>query len=416
MSTSLPRHFQIRSIFLSPAGRLLFNMHDGLADPLRQAIEEHARQLGFDIFGVTSPDPPQHINVFIDWLNADKHGEMAYLASENSRIRRSNPRQILPECKSILLLGIRYCAPNAFSVNPAESLSQLKGRIAAYAWGDDYHEVILRRLNTLVNYIEDYVGHTIPHRLYTDTGPILERDLAQRAGLGWIGKNTCLINPKFGSYFLLSEVLLDLNLIPDKPFIFDRCGTCTRCIDACPTKCIQSDRTIDARSCLSYLTIELKSSIPKDLRHQIGEWVFGCDICQQICPWNQRFAEPQGDPSFSLRPGLQDPDLLIDLALTSQSFNLKFQKNPVKRAKRRGYLRNLAVALGNARNPSSVSALAAALIDTEPLVRIHAAWALGQIEDQLANYALTLALETERDPEVLKEIHDSLHDRGLSQA
>jgi epoxyqueuosine reductase len=186
----------------------------------------------------------------------------------------------------------------------------------------------------------------VPNRYYTDTGPLLERDLAQRAGLGWIGKNTCLINPKQGSYFLLAEILLGLELEPDPPFTTDHCGTCTRCIEACPTECILPDRTIDARRCISYLTIELKDDIPEELRPLLGEWVFGCDVCQMVCPWN-RFASPEGDAAFSPRPGRANPEPDPRAGADPEAFNRKFKNSPVKRAKRRGYLRNVAVATGN---------------------------------------------------------------------
>ena len=216
----------------------------------------------------------------------------------------------------------------------------------------------------------------MPHRWYTDSGPLLERDLAQRAGLGWIGKNTCLINPQQGSYFFLAELLLGVALQPDPPFTQDRCGACTRCIDACPTGCIRPDRTLDARRCISYLTIELKGEIPEELRPRLGNWVFGCDVCQQVCPWN-RFAPEQGDPAFAPRPGIPAPELVAELALTAEEFKRKFTGSPVLRAKRRGYLRNVAVALGNQGDPAALPALErAAAEDPEPLVREHAAWAV----------------------------------------
>ncbi|RPI82769.1 MAG: tRNA epoxyqueuosine(34) reductase QueG, partial [Chloroflexi bacterium] len=254
---------------------------------LKQAIKDKAKELGFLLVGVTGPEPPAHLDVFSHWLQAGRHGEMSYLATERSIQRRSDPKQILPECRSILSLAAPYPSPGG-----PDHVGAGKGKVAAYAWGDDYHDVLPERLDALVEYIEAEVGHPVPNRWYTDTGPILERELAQRAGLGWIGKNTLLINPQQGSYFLLAEILLGIDLEPDPPFTMDGCGSCTRCLDACPTSCILPDRTIDATRCISYLTIELKGSIPEDLRPQIGEWVFGCDVCQQVCPWNQRFADP----------------------------------------------------------------------------------------------------------------------------
>jgi epoxyqueuosine reductase len=281
--------------------------------------------------------------------------------------------------------------------------------VAAYAWGDDYHDVLPERLRSLVGFIEDRVGQPVPNRCYTDTGPLLERELAQRAGLGWIGKNTCLIHPRQGSYFLLAEILLALDLDIDPPFQTDHCGSCTRCIDACPTGCILPDRTLDASRCISYLTIELKGAIPLELRSRVGEWVFGCDLCQQVCPWNLRFASPHGDPCFAPRPGVPQPDLALEISLSPEAFNLKFKGSPLKRAKRGGYLRNVALALGNAGDPQAAGPLIAALAnDARPLVRGHAAWALGQIGGGKVLYNLHAALKAEPDPWVQAEIRAAI--------
>lgn len=386
---------------------------------LREVVKAEAHRLGFDLVGVTTPDIPPHYGVYERWLTAGRHGEMGYLATERARQRRADPRQILPECRSILLLGVRYSKSRAESSlslrgrNPrggqVEGDSGIIGSVAAYAWGDDYHNVLPERLQALVAFIEAQVGGKVPNRWYTDTGPILERDLAQRAGLGWIGKNTCLIHPALGSYFLLAEILLGLDIEPDQPFVHDRCGSCRRCIEACPTGCILPDRTIDSRRCISYLTIELKGIIPHDLRPLVGDWVFGCDVCQQVCPWNQRFALSGGDPSFAPRSGVSCPDLIQELALTPQEFNLKFKGSPVKRAKRRGYMRNVAVALGNAGDPKAVPGLAHTLLnDPESLVRGHAAWALGCIGDENAVAWLEEAASQEEDAYVLGEINMAL--------
>ncbi|HSO27413.1 MAG TPA: tRNA epoxyqueuosine(34) reductase QueG [Anaerolineales bacterium] len=375
---------------------------------LEARLKAEARRLGFALAGITTPEPPPHLDVYQTWLQKGRQGEMGYLATERAQQRRANPRLILPECRSILVLATPYNRPLT-GTRPDPPDGDLAGRTAAYAWGDDYHDVLPARMQALVAFLRREVGHEIPHRWYTDTGPLLERELAQRAGLGWIGKNTCLINPAAGSTFFLSEILLGLELKPDPPFNPDMCGTCTRCIEACPTQCILDDRTLDARRCISYLTIELKTAIPVELRSQMGNWVFGCDVCQQVCPWNIRFAPGQGDPAFAPRPQAEKPNLLVDLQLSPQDFNQRFRGSPVKRAKRRGYLRNIATALGNAKAPQAAAQLASAL-QTEPeaLARRHVAWALGQIGGAAAQRALSQALLDETDPEVRREIEQAL--------
>ncbi len=339
---------------------------------LEARIKAEARRLGFALVGITSPEPPPHYTAYTQWVSQGHHAGMAYLARPDAMARRADPRRILPECQSILVLGMRYQPPAGADGDNATP----QGRVASYAWGQDYHDVIPPRLRALAAFIEAEAGHPVPHRWYTDTGPILERDLAQRAGLGWIGKNTCLIAPGQGSYFFLAEILLGLPLQPDPPFRADHCGTCTRCIEACPTQCILPNRTLDAGRCISYLTIENKGEIPEDLRPLIGNWIFGCDVCQMVCPWNRRFAAPAPEPAFAPREGVPAPDLVAELRLSPQEFNRKFKGSPVKRAKRRGYLRNVAVALGNSHSPAARQALRAALEDPEPLVREHARWAL----------------------------------------
>jgi epoxyqueuosine reductase len=378
---------------------------------LKDRIKTEARRMGFDLVGVTSSRPPPHFPIYMDWVKKGRQAEMDYLAGERALQRRENPELILPECRSILLLGMRYPDPreadeaasdDAIAAGPA-------GRVAAYAWGADYHDVIPERLKALVAFIEREVGGPVPNRWYTDTGPILERDFAQRAGLGWIGKNTCLIDPQSGSYYLLAEILLGLELAPDEPIRSDHCGTCTRCLEACPTSCILPDRTLEAGRCISYLTIELKGPIPEDLRPQMGNWVFGCDICQEVCPWNQRFSLTSVETPLAARQEIPRPNLREELSLTPEAFNTKFKGSPVKRAKRRGYLRNVAVALGNRGSPQDVPELKKALMDeTEPLVRRHAAWALGRIGGESALKALTQAEAAESDPEVRKEIFSAL--------
>jgi epoxyqueuosine reductase len=377
---------------------------------LTYTVKEEAYRLGFSMVGVSTPDPLPHADVFETWLKQGRNGEMTYLNTPRSRLCRAHPVQVLPECRSVLVLGSLYPKPPArMEVDLKNPL--LHGKVAAYACGDDYHDILSEWLRSLVRFIESQVGHAVPNRWYTDTGPLLERELAQRASLGWIGKNTCLINPGEGSYFFLAEILLGIELEPDQPFTQDRCGTCSRCLDACPTRCILPDRTIDAQRCISYLTIELKGSIPLELRPLMDTWVFGCDVCQQVCPWN-RFATSVGDKALDHLMDQPALNLLNELKLSGDEFKRKYHHSPVMRAKRRGYLRNVAVALGNSHNTEAIPALTQALLeDHELLVRAHAAWALGQIGSAPAWQALERAAGIENDMNVKLEIQISMDNR-----
>lgn len=351
---------------------------------LTQVIKKEARRLGFTQVGVTTPEPPPHLPTFENWLALERNGSMGYLANERSLQRRRDPKLILPECRSILVLAMLYLNPSSEvgRVNKTAFIgdeTDSTGRIAAYAWGQDYHLVLNERLKALAEFAEEQAGGPIPYRYYTDTGPLLERELAQRAGLGWIGKNTCLINPRFGSYYLLAEILFGIDLELDQPFTADHCGICTRCIDACPTGCILPDRTLDARRCISYLTIENKGNIEPDLRPQIGRWIFGCDICQMVCPWNGSFAVTEYDRAFAPNSGPPNPDLKTELALTPREFNQKFKDSPIRRSRWNGYLRNIAVALGNSGDPAGIPALEKTKQTDDQLVRDHVVWAIERI-------------------------------------
>jgi len=373
---------------------------------LKSALKTEAFRLGFSLFGITKPAQPKTMPVYLSWLRQGRQGEMAYLAAPRAIERRADPKLILPEAKSIIVLGMRYPRPIDLPVEPGEGLY---GRVAAYAWGVDYHDLIPPRLRELAAFIQQQTGSAVVSKGYTDTGPILERDLASRAGLGWLGKNTCLIDPHSGSYYLLAELFVNLDLEPDTPFQTDLCGSCRRCSEACPTDCILPDRTIDARRCISYLTIENKGSIPQELRPQLADWVFGCDVCQQVCPWNIRFAAPGFASDLNPQPKLARPELAAELRLTPQEFNRKFKLSPIRRAKRRGYLRNIAVALGNTRSQNAIPALSVTLqTEAEPLVRAHAAWALGQIGGLAARTALERCSSSEIDLQVRAEIEAAL--------
>ena len=367
-------------------------------------IKAAARRLGFDPVGITSVDPPQHWAFYQQWLNQGYAGEMGYLARNQER--RSDPREIVPDAKSVLCVGLNYLPLPTKDVSPG-------GQVARYARGDDYHDVMKNRLFELLDAIRE-IEPCAEGRIYVDTGPVLERDFAARAGLGWFGKHTCLIDQGRGSWFFLGEIILNLELEFDGPQT-DHCGTCTRCLDACPTDAIPEPYVVDSRRCISYLTIELKGAIPRELRSGIGNWIFGCDICQEVCPWNQKYARPTQDDAFQVREALDAPNLVDLLQMDQATFSKKFKGSPIKRAKRRGLLRNVAVALGNTGNVSDVPALVDALHDSEVLIRQHAAWALGEIGGTRARQALERALCDEEDAEVDNEIRLALREMEIEK-
>lgn len=337
---------------------------------LEQLIKAQACGLGFDLVGMTSLGPMETASVFDEWVAHGYAGEMDYLS--RGADKRRDSRLPVPGTTSAIVVGLDYGgrAPS--------------GPIARYARGDDYHDVMVAKLDALREWLESEMGRPVRGKVYVDTGPVLERDLARRAGLGWFGKNTNLVNPRIGSFLFIGALLVDVDLLPDKPFEADRCGTCTRCLDACPTGAFVEPRVLDARRCISYLTIELKSAIPEDLRGQMGSHLYGCDICQDVCPYNVKFAQELSELAFAPRANLGNPDarsLARELlAMDDDAFRAAFRRSPIKRAKRRGLVRNAAVVLGNIGNEEDTPALARAAHDPEPLVRQHVAWALDQIE------------------------------------
>ena len=339
------------------------------ATELKGKVVDFARGLGFDSCRIATCDPPAHAEEFSSWLRGNAHGEMEYM--RRGEEKRRDPQKILPGAKSIIVVALNYF--QGAEVRRSETATT--GTIARYAWGVDYHDVIEAKLDEIDIFLRELGGR---QKYYVDTGPILERDYAAQAGIGWHGKSTMLINEKLGTWFFLAELLTTLELPPDTP-ARDRCGTCTRCIAACPTGAITAAHKLDARRCISYLTIELKSSIPLEFRSLIGDRIFGCDDCLDACPWN-RFAQVARDTSFSARPATKGFALRDYLKLSDVDFRLMFRNSPIKRIKRGGFLRNVCVALGNIGTRDDLPALERAAKDPEPLIVEHAKWAIEQIQ------------------------------------
>ena len=367
---------------------------------LSEKIKEAAQQLGFALVGISPVMSPPHEESFARWLRRELAGELEYMRRTESL--RRDPRRLVPWAKSVISVGMNYYT--AFPRPPMST--QPNGWISRYAWGEDYHNLIKRRLESLLERIRIIHGTPVEGRPFVDGGPVLERDFAGVAGLGWIGKNTQLISPKKGSWFFLGELFVDLPLTYDRP-LRDRCGKCDLCLKACPTGAFVGPYVLDARRCISYLTIELKGFIPRHLRPLIGDHIFGCDICQEVCPYNVK-AEPTTDQAYQPKTGLHAPQLIPLLSLDQEAFRIRFRGSPILRAKRRGLLRNVAVALGNIQSPEALPALIGALDDDEALVRGHVAWALGRIGGAQAAAALQRRLVTEQDGEVIGEIKEAL--------
>ena len=342
------------------------------SDPaeLARLARAHAFALGFDLVGITALGPVQSAPLFDEWIAAGRAGTMHYL--ERGAEKRRDSRMPKAGTTHAVVVGLDYGG------------GEPSGPVARYARGDDYHDLMESRLRELHARLERDAGREIIGKPYVDTGPLLERDLARRAGLGWFGKNTNLVNPARGSFFFIGALVLDLELATDEPFEADRCGTCTRCLDACPTDAFVGPRQLDATKCISYLTIELKEEIPAAFHEGIGDRLYGCDVCQEVCPWNVRFARAlsEGSP-FAPREFLAGKDtaaLARDvLALTQQEFSAAFKGSPMKRAKLRGLKRNAAVVLGNVGTESDIEVVERALDDPETRAREHAAWPLPRL-------------------------------------
>jgi epoxyqueuosine reductase len=339
---------------------------------LKDKIKTEAHSLGFSHIGFTNPNTPVHFDLLIDWINQGYVANMGYLSRPDTVAKRKDSTQILSSCKSIIALTLPYTPSKVNNQNDCFP------KIAAYALGDDYHLVIPNLLEKLVDFIKNQVQpFEIEFRVYTDTGPILEREIAQNAGLGWIGKNSCLIIPGTGSFVFLAEILINLPFESDSVFEKDFCGNCTRCLDSCPTSCILPNRTIDSNRCISYLTIENRGNIPEELRTKIDSWIFGCDICQQVCPWNIKFSKEPDPNFFKPSESIQNLDLNNELRLVKSEFQNKYAKSPISRAKYGGYKRNLLIAARNNFKSEMTEPIQAIMNNADnPELRKLAVWAL----------------------------------------
>ena len=375
-----------------------------IADPnetgLSLRVKQEAQRLGFELVGISPVKLPPHEESFAEWLRRGLSGELEYM-KRTEELRR-DPHRLVPWAVSVISVGMNYGTPFP---RPASS-PQPRGWISRYAWGDDYHKLITDRLQSLLDTIRGICNGPMEGKIFVDSGPVLEREFAGIAGIGWIGKNTHLISPQGGSWFFLGELFLSIPLTYDRA-IRDRCGKCDLCLKACPTGAFVGPYVLDARRCISYLTIELKGFIPRHLRPLIGNHVFGCDICQEICPYNVK-AQPTAERAYEPREGLYAPALIPLLALDENEFRRRFHGSPILRAKRKGLLRNVAIALGNSKSPEAVPALIRALDDEETLVRGHVAWALGRIGLENGVRALEKRLRVEKDPTVRTEIEDAI--------
>jgi len=359
----------------------MITLGKGPLGEISRRIRERGRELGFDHVGIAPAGPSAHADAYARWAGAGYAGEMGYLTRPDAVEKRADPARVVPGAKSAIVVAMNYLP----GPEPGdEGVPADRAVFARYARNADYHDLLTPRLIELQEWASRELV-PLRGRAYIDTGPVLERELAARAGLGWAGRNTMLIRPGAGSYLFLGVILVDVELAHDEPFTRSHCGTCTRCLPACPTGALlgtgaDGAPVMDARRCISYLTIELKGAIPRELRPLIGNRIYGCDICQEVCPWNgPKFVQITGEEAFRPRAGVHGAELIELMGMDQAEFSRRFKGSPVKRAKRRGLLRNVAVALGNWGAAEGVPVLSEALSDPEPLIRGHAAWALGEI-------------------------------------
>jgi epoxyqueuosine reductase len=365
-------------------------------------LRQQAATLGFKLVGLTRAQPSPQLAAYERWIAAGMHGTMGYMARPDRLLRRRDLTAILPGARSLVVVGLDYAAggvPQAALTDP------LRGRIAAYAWGVDYHEVLTPRLEALAAWLRQASGQAFSHRVYVDTGALLERSHAHEAGMGFTGKNTLLIHPRRGSSFFLGEILTDLEFDAyDQPGAATQCGHCTRCLNACPTGAFPQPHVLDARRCISYLTIEHKGSIPLELRPLMGNWVYGCDACQEVCPF-QRFAPAAAEAVFQPADVDRAAPLLVDLlALDEDGFRNRYYGSPIWRIRRARLVRNACVAAGNSADSRFIPALSVLLDDADPLVRGHAAWALRRLLGAESRPLLAARLAREPDAGTAAEV------------
>ena len=364
---------------------------------IERKVKSLALSLGFDRVGITDAAPFERDERAATQRVRDGLMDGLPWYTEERVHRMNRPELLLEGARSVISMAANY------NTGPSQpDPDRPRGKVARYAWGRDYHNVIKGRLRRFTRELPDVVEQPVRTRFFVDDGPMNDRAAAERSGVGWFGKNTNILTPTHGSWVFLAQVITDLELKPDPP-LKKTCGECIRCIPACPTDAIVAPYVIDNRRCISFLTIELRGPIPRELRPLMGDWVFGCDICQDVCPVNRK-AVLSSEPDFNKRHDFDAPDLIPLLDLDDEAFRKRFEGSPIRRAKREGLQRNVCVALGNIGDPVAVPALAAALNSDSPLVRSHAAWALGQIGNDEARTALAHALETEEDAEVREEI------------
>ena len=386
--------------------------HVGRLFDSRLFVEELRREsvrVGFSRLGIAPAGPPPRRELVRQWLDQGFAGVMREWF-EHQEPLRADPENLLPGVRSVIMLATDH-ATSADGTADVGGAGEGSGRVARYAWGADYHDLLRSRVNMLGAWLEARVPGCRT-RGVVDSAPLAEREFAWLAGLGWFGKNTMLIDPRAGSFFFLTALLTDLELPPDTPVEVDHCGTCTACLDACPTGAFVEPRVLDASRCISALSIEDHGPIAADLRPGMQDWIFGCDICQEVCPWN-RHAPGSTEPTFQPSDGLPTPSLAAILGLDTEAFRQRFKGSPLRRAKRRGLLRSAAIALGNRPHAPSFDALAAALADEEPVVRGAAAWALGRwrhadVVAERARAALIGRIEIENDADVRAEIERAL--------